>query len=212
MSMRPRHIPDIPKETVQVARAAFPKGNIYIQIRDTLGSIYEDEAFVELFSQRGQSAESPWRLALICVMQFVENLSDRQAAEAVRARIDWKYALSLLLTDPGFDFSILSEFRTRLVEGGMEQHLLNILLSRLQEKGLLKTHRRQRTDSTHVLAAIRTLNRLETLGEGMRCALDSLTVAAPEWLASHIQADWFDRYGRRVENYRLPKLDKDREA
>ncbi len=85
-------------------------------------------------------------------------------------------------------------------------------MSRLQEKGLLKTHRRQRTDSTHVLAAIRTLNRLETLGEGMRCALDSLTVAAPEWLASQIQADWFDRYGRRVENYRLPKLDKDREA
>ncbi len=212
MSMRPRHIPDIPKETVQVARAAFPKGNIYIQIRDTLGSIYEDEAFVELFSQRGQSAESPWRLALICVMQFVENLSDRQAAEAVRARIDWKYGLSLPLTDPGFDFSILSEFRTRLVEGGMEQHLLDILLSRLQEKGLLKTHRRQRTDSTHVLAAIRTLNRLETLGEGMRCALDSLTVVAPEWLASHIQADWFDRYGRRVENYRLPKLDKEREA
>ena len=81
MSMRPQHIPDIPKETVQVARAAFPKGNIYMQIRDTLGSIYEDEAFVELFSQRGQSAESPWRLALICVMQFVENLSDRQAAE-----------------------------------------------------------------------------------------------------------------------------------
>src|SRR4028119_73391 len=136
MSMHPQNIPDIPKENVQVARAAFPKGNIYIQIRDTLGSVYQDEAFVELFSQWGQSAESPWRLALICVMQFGENLSDRQAAEAVRARIDWKYALSLPLTDPGFDFSILSEFRTQLVEGGMEQHLLNILLSRLQEKGL----------------------------------------------------------------------------
>jgi len=124
----------------------------------------------ELFSQWGQSAESPWRLALICVMQFVENLSDRQAAEAVRARIDWKYTLSLPLTDPGFDFSILSEFRTRLVSGGMEQQLLDILLSQLREKGLLKTHRRQRTDSTHVEAAIRTLNRLETLGEGMRSA------------------------------------------
>lgn len=92
MSMHPQNIPDIPKETAQVARAAFPKGNIYIQIRDTLGSVYEDEAFVEFFSQWGQSAESPWRLALICVMQFMENLSDRQAAEAVRARIDWKYA------------------------------------------------------------------------------------------------------------------------
>ncbi len=126
MSIHPQNIPDIPVETVQVARAAFPKGNIYLQIRDTLGSIYEDEAFVELFSQRGQPAESPWRLALICVMQFVENLSDRQAADAVRARIDWKYALSLPLTDSGFDFSILSEFRTRLVNSGMEQKLLDI--------------------------------------------------------------------------------------
>lgn len=212
MSIHPQNIPDIPVETVQVARAAFPKGNIYLQIRDTLGSIYEDEAFVELFSQRGQPAESPWRLALICVMQFVENLSDRQAADAVRARIDWKYALSLPLTDSGFDFSILSEFRTRLVNSGMEQKLLDILLSQLQSKGLLKTHRRQRTDSTHVVAAIRSLNRLETLGEGMRSALDSLAVAVPEWLTAHIQPDWFDRYGRRVENYRLPKLDSEREA
>lgn len=166
----------------------------------------------ELFSKWGQPAESPWRLALICVMQFIENLSDRQAADAVRARIDWKYALSLPLTDPGFDFSILSEFRTRLVAGGMEQKLLAILLSQLREKGLLKTHRRQRTDSTHVEAAIRTLNRLETLGEGMRSALDSLAVAAPDWLTTHIQADWFDRYGLASENYRLPKLDQEREA
>jgi len=212
MSIHPQNIPDIPVETVQVARAAFPKGNIYLQIRDTLGSIYQDEAFVELFSQWGQPAQSPWRLALICVMQFVENLSDRQAADAVRARIDWKYALSLPLTDPGFDFSVLSEFRTRLVNSGMEQKLLDILLSQLQSKGILKTHRRQRTDSTHVVAAIRSLNRLETLGEGMRSALDSLAVAAPEWLTAHIQPDWFDRYGRRVENYRLPKLDSEREA
>ena len=212
MSMRPQNIPDIPKETVEVAHAAFSKGNIYLRIRDTLGSIFCDEAFVELFPQRGQPAFAPWRLALICVMQFAENLSDRQAADAVRGRIDWKYALSLPLTDPGFDFSVLSEFRARLVRGGMEQTLLDILLSRLREEGLLKTYRRQRTDSTHVLAAIRNLNRLETLGEGMRSALDSLAVAAPEWLANHIQPDWFDRYGRRTENYRLPKLDSEREA
>lgn len=143
----------------------------------------------ELFSQWGQPAASPWRLALICVMQFVENLSDRQAADAVRARIDWKYALSLSLTDSGFDFSILSEFRTRLLAGSMEQKLLDVLLSKLQARGLLKTHQRQRTDSTHVKAAIRTLNRLETLGEGMRSALDSLAVAAPDWLADHIHVD-----------------------
>jgi transposase len=136
-------------------------------------------------------------------MQFMENLSDRQAADAVRGHIDWKYLLSLPLTDPGFDYSILSEFRTRLLTGGAEQKLLDILLTRLREGEFLKTHRRQRTDSTHVLGAIRVLNRLETLGEGMRLALNSLAVAVP---------DWFDRYGRRVENYRLPKLDSEREA
>lgn len=210
--MHPQNIPDIPKETLEVARASFPKGNIYMQIRDTLGSIFDDEAFVDLFPKKGQSAFSPWRLALVCIMQFTENLSDRQAADAVRGRIDWKYALSLSLTDPGFNYSILSEFRSRLLTSGVEQKLLDVLLNKLKEKGLLKTAKRQRTDSTHVLAAIRVLNRLETLGEAMRCALDGLAVAAPEWLVTNIQPDWFDRYGRRVENYRLPKLDSEREA
>ena len=210
--MHPQNIPDIPQQTMEVARASFPKGNIYMQIRDTLGSIFDDEEFVDLFPINGQPAYAPWRLALVCIMQFLENLSDRQAADAVRGHIDWKYLLSLPLTDPGFDYSILSEFRTRLLAGGAEQKLLDILLTRLRESKFLKTHRRQRTDSTHVLGAIRVLNRLETLGEGMRLALNSLAVAAPDWLATFIQADWFDRYGRRVENYRLPKLDSEREA
>ncbi len=183
-----------------------------MKIRDTLGSIFEEEVFADLFPQNGQPAYTPWRLALVCIMQFMESLSDRQAADAVRGHIDWKYILSLPLTDPGFDYSILSEFRARLLAGGAEQKLLDILLTQLREAELLKTHKRQRTDSTHVLGAIRTLNRLETLGEGMRVALDSLAVVAPDWLATNIQPDWFDRYGRRVENYRLPKLDSEREA
>jgi transposase len=212
MSMHPQRIPDIPQATVEIARAAFPKGNLYMQIRDVLGSLYEDEAFVDLFSKRGQPAQSPWRVALVSVMQFMENLSDRQAADAVRARIDWKYALSLDLSDAGFDFSVLSEFRNRLVIEGVEQTLLDLLLNRLRDEKLLKTHQRQRTDSTHVLAAIRTLNRLEALAEVFRAALNSLTVSAPEWLATHMNPAWFDRYHRRMENYRLPKLDAQREA
>ena len=83
-------------------------GNIYVKIRDTLGSIYVDEDFKDLFSVKGQPAQSPWRLAFICVMQYMENLSDRQAADAVRGRIDWKYALSLPLEDSGFDFSAIA--------------------------------------------------------------------------------------------------------
>ena len=106
MSMKPQNIPPVPNFTATVARAAFPKGNIYLQIRDTLGSIYIDEDFTDLFSVRGQPAQSPWRLALISVMQYIENLSDRQAADAVRGRIDWKYALYLPLDDAGFNFSV----------------------------------------------------------------------------------------------------------
>lgn len=88
MSLRPESIPDVPEETARVACVAFPKGNLYMKMRDELGTFYQDEDFAALFPIRGQPAFSPWRLALITVMQFSEGLSDRQTAEAVRARIE----------------------------------------------------------------------------------------------------------------------------
>ena len=108
MSMKPSPIDPIPEETVRVALAAFPNGNIYMRMRDEFGTIYNDEQFAMLFPERGQSAEAPWRLALVTIMQFLEDLTDRQAADAVRGRIDWKYALSLPLNDAGFDYSVLT--------------------------------------------------------------------------------------------------------
>jgi transposase len=155
---------------------------------------------------------SPWRLAFVLVLQFVEGLSDRQAAEAVRSRIDWKHALALELTDPGFDFSVLCEFRSRLIDGGDEYPLFEAVLERLIERGLLKPHGRYRTDSTHVLAAVRTLNRLEGAGETLRAALNELAGLAPDWLRGIVSAQWTDRYGRRVEDYRLPKSQAARRA
>jgi transposase len=104
MSLQPQAIPPIPEETIRVARAILPKGNIFTQMRDALGTFFRDEDFLDLFSEKGQPAESAWRLALVMVMQYAEGLTDRQAADAVRTRIDWKYALSLEITDPGFDF------------------------------------------------------------------------------------------------------------
>jgi transposase len=138
-------------------------------------------------------------------MQFTEGLSDRQAAAAVRSRIDWKYALGLELTYPGLDHTVLSEFRTRLVAGRAELLLLETLLARVRERGLLKARGRQRTDSTHILAAIRVLNRLELVGKTLRHALNSLAVVVPDWLRAQAPPEWFDRYGRRMENYHLPK-------
>lgn len=123
----------------------------------------------------------------------------------MRSRIDWKYALGLELTDPGFDFSVLCEFRARLIAGGQEQMLLDNLLELCLNRGWLKARGKQRTDSTHVLGAIRTLNRLECVGETLRAALNTLAVVAPEWLLTQVAKEWFDRYGRPVEEYHLPK-------
>ena len=205
MSLRSEPIPVVPAETVRVARAAFPKGNLYLKMRDELGTFYQDEDFAVLFPTRGQPAFSPWRLALITVMQFAEGLSDRQAAEAVRARIDWKYALSLELEDAGFDFSVLSEFRFRLLEKKQESLLLDKMLERFQEKRWLKARGKQRTDSTHILANVRHLNRLESVAETLRAALNSVAELAPNWLNERITEDWLKQYSRRIEEYRLPK-------
>ena len=159
MSLKPCPIQPVPDETARVARAAFPKGNVYLKLRDQLGTIFSDEDFAPLFPKDGQPTYSPWRLALVTVLQFREHRADRPAAEAVRARLDWKYLLGLELTDAGFDFSVLSEFRARLLAGQAEGLLLEKLLQECRAAGFIKAHGKQRTDSPHVLAAIRVMNR-----------------------------------------------------
>jgi len=202
----------VPDDTAQVARAAFPRGNLYLRLYDVLGSLFADRDFAALFPTRGQPAAAPARLALTTLMQFMEGLSDRQAADAVRGQIDWKYLLCLELTDPGFDHTVLSEFRTRLVAGEAEHLLLDTLLTQCREQGLLKARGRQRTDSTHVLAAVRVLNRLERVGETLRHALNTLASVAPNWLRTPVPDDWYTRYGSRIDNYQLPKADSQRQA
>jgi transposase len=150
--------------------------------------------------------------AVVTLLQFLEGLTDRQAAEAVRTRIDWKYCLGLPLTDPGFHLTVLTGLRTGLVEGAAGPRWLAVLLERLRARGLLTARGRQRTDATHVLAAVRTLNRLELVGETLRFALNRLAAAAPEWLRTQIDAGWCERYTVRVENYRLPTADTERDA
>jgi transposase len=183
-----------------------------MRMREELGVFYQDAAFAALFPARGQPAESPWRLALVLVLQYAEGLADQQAATAVRGRIAWTYALCRELTDPGFDASMLSEFRSRLVAGSAEQTLLDTMLDRFKAKGLLKARGRQRTDSAAVLAAIRTLKRLECVGETLRHTLNSLAVAAPDWLRPHLDPAWAERYGPRFDEYHWPKGQAEREA
>jgi transposase len=212
MSLKPERINPVPEETARIAHAAYPKGNVFIHMRDELGTMYQDESFADLFSHTGQPAEAPWRLALVTIMQFAQGLSDQQAADAVRGRIDWKYALGLELSDAGFDGSVLSEFRTRLVEGHAEERLLTVMLTLFKERGWLKARGKQRTDSTHVLAKIRAINRLVCVGETLRHALNCLALVAPEWLLEQSQPEWVDRYGVRIEDSRLPSGEQERQA
>jgi len=210
MSLKPSVIAPIPEETIRIARAAFPKGNLYLSLRDELGTLFEDADFVELFPRRGQPAFAPWRLALITVMQFLENLSDRQAAEAVRSRIDWKYVLGLELTDSGFDYSVLSGFRERLVLSNKQSLMFDRLLETLRDRKLLKKRGIQRTDSTHVLSSIRVMNRLEVVTETMRAALNQLAVITPDWLKSVALSEWQTRYSIRAEQGHFPSREKAR--
>jgi transposase len=212
MTLQPQNAFAIPEETARVARAAYPHANTISKMRDALGSIYQDQSFAHLFPHNGRPVEAPWRLALITVMQFMEELTDREAAEAVRGRIDWKYALGLELTDAGFDATVLCEFRKRLVEGKAEQLLFDAMLTLFKERGWLKEGQRQRSDSTHVLAKVRAINRLMCVGEAMRFALNSLAIVAADWLLAHCQEEWLSRYGHRIEEGRFPRSQAKRQA
>lgn len=203
--MQPKGAGEIPAETVRVARAAFPKGSLAIRVRDELGPLFTDEEFADLFPSRGRPAWSPARLALVLVLQFVEGLTDRQAAEAVRARIDFKYALGLTLEDAGFDFSVLSEFRDRLVQADAGRRVLDGILAAARDKGLLTGRGRARTDSTHVLSAARDMCWLEMVAETLRSALNALAVTAPGWLAQAAEPDWLRHYATRAEDSRFPR-------
>src|SRR3954449_6010150 len=210
--LQPSPIDPVPEATARVAKAAFRKGNPLLSLRDEFGAVFADADFADLFPKLGRPGLPPWRLALVTLLQSREDLPDRQAAEAVRGRIDCKYLLGLELIDPGFDHSVPCEFRSRLLTGSAEERLPHKLLEACQARGLLKARGRQRTDATHVLASIRTLNRLELLGETLRAALNELATVAPGWLRTVAPRAWYERYAHRVEDGRLPRAEAEREA
>src|SRR5918998_553387 len=201
MSLHPTPIGEIPTETARVAKAAFPKGTLVTRVRDEFAVLFEDADFRALCPRQGRPGLAPWRLALVAGFQFLEQLSDRQAADALRARIDWKYALGLELTDPGFHFSVLAEFRARLVAGKAEHLLLDRMLERFKLRGLVKARGKQRTDSTHVLAAVRDLHLLELVGETLRAAL-ALEIGADGFLL----LDALDAPGAPAEAHPVPMV------
>src|SRR5687767_11975939 len=213
MTWRSEPIPPVPETTATAVRAAFPKGNLYVDLREEFGSLYRDELFADFYSNRGHPVEvAPWRLALVTVMQYIEGLTDRQSADAVRRCMDWKYALSLELTDPGFNFTLLHDFRCRVLTHEAGQRCLDTFLAACKARGWVKARGTQRTDSTHVLAAIRTLHRLECVLEAMHYALNQLSDVAPAWVRQQVPPVWYTRYGLRSDQARLPKDASKREA
>jgi transposase len=207
MCVQPRSWPEPAPEVAAAVRAAYRRREppLPVTVRDRLGELFPDAEFAPGFGVRGRPGWSPGRLALVTVLQMAENLTDRQAADAVRDKISWKYALGLDLDDEGFDPSVLSEFRTRVVAHGLEQRVLDLLLDALKAEGLVGAGGKQRTDSTHVIGAVRDLNRLELAGESVRAALEAIAVAVPDWLPTVIDiGEWGRRYGARVDTWRLP--------
>ncbi|MDF2261552.1 IS1182 family transposase [Streptantibioticus ferralitis] len=196
-----------------MARAAFPKGSVAMRVRDRLGEVFDDEPFAGAFGVRGAPGLSPGVLSLVTVLQFAENLTDRQAAAMAVRAIDWKYAIGAELTDTGFDDSVLSRFRARLVEHGMERVVFDRLLEHCKDAGLVGAGGKQRTDSTHVISAVRDLNRLELAGQSVRAALEALAAAAPGWLADTVNVpELAHRYGERINGWTMPssKTKRDR--
>jgi transposase len=210
MSLQPMPFPVLPESTARVARRAFRRGNLYLTFGDQIGTLWNDEDLKSLYALKGPPGLSPAQLVLVLIFQALENLSDRQAAEAVRARIDWKYALHLELEDEGFDFAVLSAFRDRLIEHQQGTAILDRLLERLRAMGLLKQER-QRTDSTYVLQASRVLNRLELVIETMRGVLEDLAGAFPAWMGGIAQPSWLKRYAQGWQALRMPRDKKARQ-
>lgn len=205
MSMHVQPLDPVPEETAKIARKSFPKGSLAMMLRDALDGVYSDESFRHVYPKRGRGAIAPWRLAIVMVLQAIEALSDVQAAEMVRGRLDWKYALSLPIDDMGFDPSILTDFRQRLVDHQAQELLLTPILEICVQRGWIREKGKYRMDSTMVLSSARKINSVESVGESLRNALNVLAEEEPEWLITVVSPEWFDRYVHRFELQRFPK-------
>jgi transposase len=213
MSMQPVPWPEPDPQVAAAIGAMYGSRKtelpLAVTARDRLGEWLGDEAFAAVFGVRGRPGWSPSRLALVTVLQQAEDLTDRMAAEAVRTRLDWKYLLGLPLEDAGFGHTVLCEFRDKVAGGGLERAPLDALLERLASSGLVKAGGKQRTDSTHVVAAVAALNRLELAGESVRAALEALAAAHPDWTAQVLEvSEWTGRYGSPVTSWRPPASKK----
>lgn len=203
----------MPEGTRRIGQHLLEEKNTYRLIGDDLFAKLNEQDFVDLYPSDGQPGLSPVILAFVTVFQFLEKLPDRQAAESLRMRLDWKYALHLPLEYEGFNFSVLSEFRDRLIAGKAEGRVFEVLVAQIREMGLIKEHGKQRTDSLAMLSKVRWLSRLEEAVETLRLAVVALVKADRDWVAEILPPSWEDKYGERFVMQRYTEKEwKDYEA
>src|SRR5205807_4417135 len=203
MTLHIRDLAEMPAAIAAVGQTLLPESNPYRVIGDHLADVLDDAHFAALYASTGRAALSPSLLALVTLFQYMENLPDREAAEQVVVRLDWKYALHLPLAYAGFDFSCLCYFRRRLLEHAQERLVFEEILSKVQALGFIKKRGKQRTDALAVLGAVRQLSALETVTETLRLAVRALAQADPAWVAQELPASFVEAYAHSRSDYRL---------
>jgi transposase len=193
MSLHPQPLGAMPAPTARGAQAACPTGHPSRTLRDHLGTIFQDEDCAALLPAWGSPGLPPWRLALVTIMQLREHWADRQAAEAVRARLAWQSLLGLALTAPGCAFAVRSALRDRLLAGRAEMRLFDKLLERCRTLGGRTARGPQRPDSPHGRAAIRVRHRLDLVAELLRATCNALATVAPAWRPALAPLEWYER-------------------
>ncbi len=203
MCLHPHKRAAIPPDTAALGQKLLDEHNPYRMVGDRLTDLVRDEDFADLYTPIGGPAISPAILSLVTVFQMMEKLPDRAAVEAVRVRIDWKYALHLSLDDPGFVATNLSHFRTRLLAHEAEYRSFDALVQKLVGLGFIRRRGKQRTDSTHILGLVAKLSRLELIWETLRVALGGLKQADEGWLKQHLPEALVQEYLVKHSGYRL---------
>ena len=212
MQYRSTTFPLIPTETARAAEAIFGKGNVYMAIGDQLDRLLADVSFDLLDATGDKPASSLLIPALVTIFQFAEHLADRRAADALRSRLDWKYALHLSPDYPGVDPVVLCEFRQSLFRNSAARQVFQLILNRLSESELVRFGYVEWPIAPDVLSAVCRLSRLERLIEAMRLTLEALADRRSEWLRGVALPHWYNRYDQVLSTGVLPRLKEEQEA
>ena len=193
---RPASIPPLPLDTADAARSTFNIENVYLSIGDQIDQLFSDLKLADLDSSGARQANKLCKLAMITSFQFAENLPDRLAAQSLRSRTDWMYALHLSLVNPGLEPASLCEFRQQLLSNPSGQQVFHDMLDRLARIGLLSSCTKNWSDAKSVLLDVCAISRVDLLAQTFRLTLEALAAYQIKLLREITQPHWYERYHR----------------